>query len=116
MQMESNDACAVASGEDHRDCLCPIGGLLDMLSRKWSLQILTHLGNAAATRFNQLQKKLARISPRTLTDRLKELEGAGLIRRVVFPEIPPRVEYALTRDGQELRTLMIPLMRWVAGR
>jgi DNA-binding HxlR family transcriptional regulator len=54
------------------------------------------------------------ISPKTLADRLKELKIAGLIKREVFAEIPPRVEYMLTKDGAELRNAMVPLMNWAS--
>ena len=59
-------------------------------------------------------KNLNGISPKTLTDRLKELKKSGLIIREIFAEIPPRVEYSLTQDGIELRDLMIPLMEWAS--
>ena len=59
---------------------------------------------------------LATISPKTLSDRLKELKKAGLIIRDFFAEIPPRVEYSLTKDGIELRNLMIPLIEWASKR
>jgi DNA-binding HxlR family transcriptional regulator len=61
-------------------------------------------------------ENLGNISPKTLSDRLKELEKAGLIKREVFAEIPPRVEYSLTQEGIEFRNLMIPLMEWAAKR
>jgi len=61
-------------------------------------------------------KNLNGISPKTLTDRLKELKKSGLINREIFAEIPPRVEYSLTQDGIELRDLMIPLMEWASNK
>lgn len=61
-------------------------------------------------------ERLGKISPKALTDRLKELETIGLVKREVFAEIPPRVEYSLTRDGFELRKLIIPLMEWANSR
>jgi len=60
------------------------------------------IGNYETIRFNKIMKNLNSISPKTLTDRLKELEKAGLIKREIFAEIPPRVEYSLTLDGIEL--------------
>ncbi len=57
-------------------------------------------------------KNLIGISPKTLTDRLKEQERAGLLKREFFAEIPPRVEYSLTKDGIEVRDAMLPLMEW----
>jgi len=59
---------------------------------------------------------LEKISPKTLSDRLKELEKAGLILRESYAEIPPRVEYSLTQDGIELRNLMIPLIEWASKK
>jgi DNA-binding HxlR family transcriptional regulator len=57
-------------------------------------------------------KELNGISPKSLSDRLKELTEAGLIKRENFAEIPPRVEYTLTQDGIEVRDAMLPLMEW----
>ncbi len=71
------------------------------------------IGNQKKIRFNELMKELAGISPKTLADRLKEQEKAGLIKREAFAEIPPRVEYSLTQDGIEVRDAMLPLMEWV---
>jgi DNA-binding HxlR family transcriptional regulator len=59
---------------------------------------------------------LENISPKTLSDRLKELKKAGLILRESYAEIPPRVEYTLTQDGIELRKLMIPLIEWASRK
>ena len=56
------------------------------------------------------------ISPKTLSDTLKELRTEGLIMRQSFAEIPPRVEYSLTKDGVELRKSIIPLLEWTANR
>lgn len=57
-------------------------------------------------------KELKGISPKTLSDRLRELTEAGLINKQIFAEIPPRVEYTLTQDGIEVRDAMLPLMEW----
>ena len=59
---------------------------------------------------------LNKISPKSLTDRLKELEAEGLVKREAFAEIPPRVEYSLTQDGVELRRLIMPIMKWAISR
>ena len=63
-------------------------------------------------RFNRLVQSLDGISAKTLTDVLKDLQHGGLVKRVAFPEIPPRVEYHLTREGRELTMLVAPLMIW----
>lgn len=117
MRKESN-SCIVQEGKDEV-CLCPLEGIIEVISRKWTLQIVATLGNHGTLRYNELMNHLrgkhGGISPRTLTDRLKDLEGHGLINREAFMEIPPRVEYSLTPRGQELKHAMIPLMNWAVS-
>lgn len=74
--------------------------------------IIGTISNFDKLRFNELLKNLNGISPKTLSDRLKELNEAGLIKREYFAEIPPKVEYSLTQDGVEVRDAMMPLMEW----
>ncbi len=97
-------------------CLCSIEGIMGILSKKWALLIISSIGNNQKLRYSELEKKLGEISPKTLADRLKELENASLIRRESFAEIPPRVEYSLTKEGMELRNAIIPLMKWASSR
>ncbi len=97
-------------------CLCPLEGVIDMISKKWSLLIINEIGNHGRIRFNQLMEELKPVSPKTLTDTLKELQRVGLVDRHVFNEIPPRVEYTLTKEGKELRSAIIPLLRWVVRK
>jgi len=116
MQKESKSHCTDKNKGENEICLCPIEGIINVISKKWALLIISIIGNNEKLRFNEIMENLGNISPKTLSDRLKELEKAGLIRRKVFAEIPPRVEYSLTRDGIELRDAMIPLMEWVSKR
>jgi DNA-binding HxlR family transcriptional regulator len=102
--------------EANRVCLCPLRGIIDIISKKWALLIINALGNCGKLRFNKLMKALNGISPKTLSDTLKELRAEGLIKRESFAEIPPRVEYCLTKDGTELRNSIIPLLEWTANR
>jgi DNA-binding HxlR family transcriptional regulator len=97
-------------------CLCPLEGVIDVISKKWALLIVNAIGNNERLRFNALMQELNGISPKTLSDTLKQLEAERLIKREAFPEIPPRVEYSLTDDGTELRTSIIPLLGWAAKR
>jgi DNA-binding HxlR family transcriptional regulator len=76
------------------------------------LVIIGTISNFEKLRFNELLKNLNGISPKTLSDRLKELNEAGLIKREYFPEIPPKVEYSLTQDGVDVRDAIMPLMEW----
>ncbi|MHA2394381.1 MAG: winged helix-turn-helix transcriptional regulator [Promethearchaeota archaeon] len=93
-------------------CFCPVEGIINIISKKWALVIIGTISNYDKLRFNELLNNLNGISPKMLSNRLKELNEAGLIRRNVFPEIPPKVEYSLTQDGIEVRDAMIPLMEW----
>lgn len=72
-----------------------------IVSGKWTLLMLRDLANGPC-RFTQLERSLAGISPRTLSQRLKVLEDEGIIQRAVYPEAPPRVEYTLTQKGVAL--------------
>jgi len=102
--------------EEEHVCVCPLEGIIDVISKKWALLIINALGNKGKLRFNSLMEYLGRISPKTLSDTLKELQAEGLIKRESFAEIPPRVEYSLTEDGAELRKSIIPLLKWAAKR
>lgn len=97
-------------------CLCPVEGILGVVSKKWAPQVIATVGNRDRIRFNEIVKRLEGISPKTLADRLKELERSGLVVREVFAEVPPRVEYSLTKDGREVRASMDPLMEWASKR
>ncbi len=94
-------------------CLCPLEGVMEIISKRWAILIIGAIGNHKTLRYNEIMKLLGNISPKSLSDRLKELEKAGLIERKAFAEIPPRVEYTLTADGEDLRKAVIPLMEWV---
>lgn len=96
-------------------CLCVVGGPIDLIGKKWTMCIVVTIGNRPGVRFNQILGLLDGISPRTLSDTLKSLEQEGLVQRQAFAEIPPRVEYRLTTDGQGLLEAVAPLMAW-AGR
>jgi len=97
-------------------CVCAFGGILTSISKKWALLIINKLGVSGRLRFTDLMSELEGISPRTLSETLKELQGERLINRESFSEIPPRVEYFLTKDGSELRKAIIPLLRWASDR
>jgi DNA-binding HxlR family transcriptional regulator len=108
----------VAAMENKNDvvCLCPLGGVIDVISKKGALLIINAVGNYGSLRFNRLMEELQGISPKTLADTLKQLQDEGLLRREPFAEIPPRVGYSLTKDGEGLREAVIPILRWAATR
>jgi len=97
-------------------CLCPLEGVIDVISKKWSLLVIAVVGNNHKLRFNEITKNLDGISPKTLANILKELQTSGLVKREAFAEIPPRVEYSLTKDGVELRNAIKPLMHWASAK
>jgi DNA-binding HxlR family transcriptional regulator len=84
---------------------CPVLKTADIISGKWTLLILRDLSKGI-NRFSVLERSLTGISPKTLSERLKGLEKAGIVTRKSYPEVPPRVEYTLTRMGWDL----IPLV------
>jgi DNA-binding HxlR family transcriptional regulator len=97
-------------------CLCPLEGVIDIISKKWALLIINEIGNHGRIRYNELQKELGNVSPKTLADTLKGLLKENLIDRKTFNEIPPRVDYTLTKDGLRLREAIIPLLRWAIAK
>ena len=104
------------TNKEEQTCICPLKGIIDIISKKWALFIINTLVNCGKLRFNKIMETLNGISPKTLSDTLKNLQTEGLIKRESFSEIPPRVEYSLTTDGVELRKSIIPLLEWTANR
>jgi DNA-binding HxlR family transcriptional regulator len=104
--------------ENHSDhiCLCPLEGIINIIAKKWAILIISIIGHHEKIRFNDIMQRLDGISPRTLSDVLKDLQQANLISRESFAEIPPRVEYSLTDDGKQLCEAVLPLIRWAEKR
>jgi len=97
-------------------CYCPLEGIIDVISKKWALLVINAIGNYGSLRFKRLMEELHGISPKTLADTLKQLQNEQLLNRESFAEIPPRVEYSLTEDGQGLREAVVPILKWAATR
>lgn len=91
---------------------CPSRDLLDQIGSKWSVLVIGELGKGGACRFTQLRKQLAGVSEKMLTQTLRALERDGLVLRTVYPEVPVRVEYALTPLGQTIREPLRALTDW----
>lgn len=100
--------------EKDLSCYCPIEGVIDVISKKYSLQIVAFLGARGPTRYNELEEVLGATSSSLLSNRLGELTEEDLIERRSFDEVPPRVEYSLTPRGRELETRIQPLLAWAA--
>ena len=84
---------------------CPVCATADLVCQKWTVLVIRDLAEGSS-RFCELERSLAGISPRTLSLRLRALEGEGIVERKTFPEVPPRVEYALTEKGRGLLPLI----------
>lgn len=97
-------------------CYCRLGGTIDLLSRKYAIQLICGIGLLEPVRYGEIEAAFGDVSSSTLSTRLDELTQAGLLDREQYDEIPPRVEYRLTEDGAELRALLEPLLEWVESR
>lgn len=95
------------------DVDCPVRRSMDVLGGKWTLLVVRDL-LVEPRRFGELLITLGGVSPKVLTDRLKSLEADGILTRTVYPEVPLRVEYALTDLGRELRPVIDALAAWGA--
>lgn len=93
---------------------CPVEAALDVIGGKWKPLILWALGDSVL-RFNELQKALPGVNTKMLTKQLRELEEDGVITRKIYPEVPPRVEYAITDFGRTLIPILQALCNWGAG-
>lgn len=90
---------------------CPIARAVSVLDGKWTLLILRDLF-AGTKRFGELRAGLPGVSPKTLAERLRQMESQGIVHREVYPEVPPRVEYSLTAFGRTLEPVIDALRAW----
>ena len=90
---------------------CPVATTVALIGSKWKLLILRNL-MAGPWRFNELKKDLNGVSQKVLTDSLRSLEEDGIVTRTVYPEVPPRVEYALSDLGESMRPIIDVMQRW----
>ena len=109
-----SEECKMRSVDGY--CPRPLEAVSSFLSKKWTISIITTIGNFQVLRFNEIEHRIEGITPKTLTDRLRELEKEGIVKRSIYAEIPPRVEYSLTRRGMHLRKAIIPLIKWAEKR
>lgn len=101
--------------QDYKDCIkdpnCYVAKTLKIIGSKWTMMILHNLFEGKK-RFGELQRSLGTISPKTLSQRLQELERAGIIKKKVFAEIPLHVEYNLTDKGKSLEKIFKDMASW----
>ena len=90
---------------------CPVATTVQLIGNKWKLLIIRNLMERP-WRFNELHRSLEGISQKVLTDSLRQLEADGIITRTVYPEVPPRVEYALSDLGESMRPILNAMQEW----
>ena len=90
---------------------CPVATTVSLIGSKWKLLIMRNL-LGRPWRFNELQKSIEGISQKALTEALRSMEADGIVSRTVYPEVPPRVEYALTELGESMRPIIKSMENW----
>ncbi|MBS1796965.1 MAG: winged helix-turn-helix transcriptional regulator [Acidobacteria bacterium] len=98
--------------EDEKLDFCPVEAGIEILSGKWKARILWKLHNKPAMRFGELRRSLGGITEKMLVQQLRELEGARLIDRKVYAEVPPKVEYSLSEFGETIRPILDTFAEW----
>jgi DNA-binding HxlR family transcriptional regulator len=91
---------------------CGVEACLEVIGGKWKGVILHHLITSGVLRFNEIQRLKPDLSPRVLTAQLRELEQDGVIVRKVYPVVPPKVEYSLSKSGESLKPLVRAMQEW----
>lgn len=90
---------------------CPVATTVQLIGSKWKILIIRNL-LVRPWRFNELHRSLEGVSQKVLTESLRALEADGIITRTVFPEVPLRVEYALSETGESLRPVIDAMAAW----
>ena len=90
---------------------CPVATTVSLIGSKWKLLIMRNL-LVRPWRFNELKKSLEGISQKVLTDSLRSMEADGIVIRTAYPEVPPRVEYSLTEQGESMRPIIKSMENW----
>ncbi len=93
---------------------CPVAVTVALIGSKWKLLIIRNL-RQRPWRFNELRRDLAGVSQKVLTDSLRSLEEDGLVTRTVYPDVPPRVEYALSELGESMSPIIDAMATWGAA-
>ncbi len=90
---------------------CGLNDIVDIIGSKWNLIIIWQL-REGTLRFSELQSRMCRINSKTITKHLRDLERASILNRVVYPEVPPRVEYSLTDHGRAIIPIIHVMLEW----
>ena len=90
---------------------CPVGITMGLIGEKWKVLIVRDL-LTGTKRFGELKKSVTGITQKVLTTNLRQMESSGLVKRKVYPEVPPRVEYSLTETGLSLKPILDSMVEW----
>jgi DNA-binding HxlR family transcriptional regulator len=93
-----------------------VEGAFRMLEGRWKMVIIFHLFARGTLRFSELEKAIPGVSQKMLIQQLRELERDGIVNRTVYPQVPPKVEYKLTKWGQAMCPALDSLLEWAALR
>lgn len=117
-ELKTNELPPEVDYTQKQEKACPVSNFIELISKKWVIPIVIELyrkgkiDSLGSMRFNEISKVLGDVNPRTLSQRLKELEEKKIILREQFNEIPLRVEYSLTEKGFELGEMFLDLDKW----
>ncbi len=90
---------------------CPVEITMGLIGEKWKVLIIRDL-LTGTKRFGELRKSVTGITQKVLTNNLRQMEASGLVKRKVYPEVPPRVEYSLTETGLSLKPILDSMVTW----
>ena len=90
---------------------CPVEITMGLIGEKWKVLIIRDL-LTGTKRFGELRKSVTGITQKVLTNNLRQMEASGLVKRKVYPEVPPRVEYSLTKTGLSLKPILDSMVTW----
>ncbi|UQZ90324.1 transcriptional regulator [Deltaproteobacteria bacterium Smac51] len=106
--------CGGAAASESAATNCPVEASINLIGGKYKALILWKL-TGSTLRFSQLRKEVPSATAKMLTQQLRELEADGLVRREVFPVVPPKVEYSLTALGRSIRPVLEAMYAWGTG-
>lgn len=98
--------------KENTEISCRVLNIWQVLGKRWALPILKNLSTKEVIRFNELKRTLSGISSTALSDRLADLEKEGLVYKKIYPEVPLRVEYSMTKQARELESILEILGKW----
>ncbi|MFE5895200.1 winged helix-turn-helix transcriptional regulator [Streptomyces sp. NPDC056462] len=105
---------ATRGGKVDSELACPVSPVVDIVFSRWTTPILWTLHEFGKQRFVELQRNIRTITPKVLTQRLRQMERDGLVVRTYHPEVPPRVEYEISELGRSLAPIFAHLAEWSA--